>query len=144
MVTSVGMAGGESSRRRLITGAGRDGRARAARSPWPSFLSLCPIGGPAAAFLTTPNPAAALEPSLRPAEPHNRDRRCAMAVARVTTIIGSSPKGWQDAVGEALKRANKTLRNLTGIRVLEQTARIEKGKVTEFRSMIEVSFILED
>ena len=41
-----------------------------------------------------------------------------MAVARVTTIIGSSPKGWQDAVGEALKRANKTLRNLTGIRVL--------------------------
>ena len=52
-----------------------------------------------------------------------------MAVARVTTIIGSSPKGWQDAVGEALKRANKTLRNLTGIRVLEQTAHIEKGKV---------------
>jgi hypothetical protein len=66
-----------------------------------------------------------------------------MAVARVTTIIGSSPKGWQEAVNEALRRANKTLRNLTGIRVLEQTARIEKGKVAEYRSRIEVTFILE-
>ena len=42
-----------------------------------------------------------------------------MAVARVTKIIGSSSKGWQDAVNEALKRANKTLRNLTGLHVLE-------------------------
>jgi flavin-binding protein dodecin len=67
-----------------------------------------------------------------------------MAVARVTTIIGSSPRGWQDAVSEALKRANKTLRNLTGIRVLEQTAHIEKGKITEYRSKVEVTFILED
>jgi len=67
-----------------------------------------------------------------------------MAVARVTTIIGSSPKGWQDAVSEALKRANKTLRNLTGIRVLEQTAHIEKGKITEYRVTMEITFILED
>jgi dodecin len=75
---------------------------------------------------------------------HDHHRRPAMAVARVTTIIGSSPKGWQDAVSEALTRANKTLRNLTGIRVLEQTAHVERGKVTEYRSKIEVTFILED
>lgn len=67
-----------------------------------------------------------------------------MAVARVTKIIGSSPKGWQAAVQEALKRANKTLRNLTGIHVLEQKARIEKGKITEYRATVEVTFILED
>jgi len=67
-----------------------------------------------------------------------------MAVARVTKIIGASPKGWQDAVREAVKRANKTLRNLTGIHVLEQKARIEKGKITEYRATVEVTFILED
>ncbi len=67
-----------------------------------------------------------------------------MAVARVTKIIGSSPKGWQAAVQEALKRANKTLRNLTGIHVLEQKARIEKGKITEYRATVEVTFILEN
>ena len=67
-----------------------------------------------------------------------------MAVARVTKIIGSSPKGWQEAVQEALKRANQTLRNLTGIHVLEQKAHIEKGKITEYRATVEVTFILED
>ena len=67
-----------------------------------------------------------------------------MAVARVTKVIGSSPKGWQDAVQAAVKRANKTLRNLTGIHVLEQKARIEKGKITEYRATVEVTFILED
>ncbi len=67
-----------------------------------------------------------------------------MAVARVTKVIGSSPKGWQEAVEEAVKRANKTLRNLTGIHVLEQKAHIEKGKITEYRTTIEVTFILEN
>ncbi len=67
-----------------------------------------------------------------------------MAVARVTKIIGSSPRSWQDAVNGALKRANKTLRNLTGLHVLEQKARIEKGKITEYRATVEVTFILED
>jgi flavin-binding protein dodecin len=67
-----------------------------------------------------------------------------MAVARVTKIIGSSPKGWQEAVNEAVKRANQTLRNLTGIHVLEQKAHVEKGKITEYRATIEVTFILED
>ena len=66
-----------------------------------------------------------------------------MAVARVTKIIGSSPRGWQDAANSALKRANKTLRGVTGIHVLEQKAHVEKGKITEYRATIEVTFILE-
>ncbi|MBI1893249.1 MAG: dodecin domain-containing protein [Candidatus Rokubacteria bacterium] len=67
-----------------------------------------------------------------------------MAVARVTKIIGASKKSWHDAVNEAVKRANKTLRNLTGIHLLEQKAHIEKGKIAEYRATIEVTFILED
>ncbi len=66
-----------------------------------------------------------------------------MAVARVTKIIGSSPRGWQDAVNSAVKRANKTLRGVTGIHVLEQKAHVEKGKITEYRATIEVTFVLE-
>lgn len=67
-----------------------------------------------------------------------------MAVARVTKIVGSSPQGWQDAVNAALKRANKTLRNLTGLHLVEQKAHIEKGRITEYRATIEATFILED
>ena len=67
-----------------------------------------------------------------------------MAVARVTKIVGSSPNSWQDAVSEAIKRANKTLRNLTGLSVVDQKAKIEKGKIVEYRTTLEVTFILED
>jgi flavin-binding protein dodecin len=66
-----------------------------------------------------------------------------MAVARVTKITASSPKGWQDAVNEGLKRANQTLRGITGLHVIEQKAHIEKGKITEYRVTMEITFILE-
>jgi len=66
-----------------------------------------------------------------------------MAVARVTKIIGSSPRSWQAAADEAAKRANKTLRGVTGIHVIEQKAHVEKGKVTEYRTTVEVTFILD-
>jgi dodecin len=66
-----------------------------------------------------------------------------MAVARVTKIIGSSPRSWQAAADEAVKRANKTLRGVTGIHILEQKAHVEKGKITEYRTTVEVTFILD-
>lgn len=67
-----------------------------------------------------------------------------MPVARVTKITAGSPKGWHEAVTEGVKRAQKTLRNLTGLQVLEQKAKIEKGKITEYRVTLEITFILED
>ncbi len=67
-----------------------------------------------------------------------------MAVASVTKITASSPRGWQDAVQQGLRRANKTLRGLTGLHVVEQKAHIEKGKITEYRVTMEITFILED
>ena len=67
-----------------------------------------------------------------------------MAVARVTKLTAASPRSWQDAVQEGLKRANKTLRGITGLHVVEQKAHIEKGKITEYRITMEITFILED
>jgi flavin-binding protein dodecin len=67
-----------------------------------------------------------------------------MAVARVTKLTASSPRSWQDAVNEGLKRANKTLRGLTGLHIVEQKAHIEKGKIAEYRVTMEITFILED
>jgi flavin-binding protein dodecin len=67
-----------------------------------------------------------------------------MAVARVTKITASSPKSWQDAVQEGLRRAAKTLRGITGLHVIEEKAHIEKGKITEYRVTMEITFILEE
>ena len=67
-----------------------------------------------------------------------------MAVARQTQIIGASPHSWEDAVRNALERANRTLRNITGIEVLKENAAIEDGRIAEFRAMVQVTFLLED
>jgi len=66
-----------------------------------------------------------------------------MAVARITEVIGSSDKSWDDAVNNALERANKTLRGLTGLEVTKMNAHIEDGKIKEYRAHIRITFILE-
>ncbi|MFH1421604.1 MAG: dodecin family protein [Planctomycetota bacterium] len=67
-----------------------------------------------------------------------------MAVARVTKIVASSTKSFEDAVKEGVKRANKTIRRLTGLHVLEQKCKIEKEKIIEYRVTLEITFIIEE
>ena len=66
-----------------------------------------------------------------------------MAVARVTKITASSPTGFQEAVDEGLSRAASSLRGITGLEVVEQKAKVESGKIVEYRVTMEILFILE-
>lgn len=67
-----------------------------------------------------------------------------MAVARISEVIGSSDKSWDDAVKNALDRANQTLRGLTGIEVTKMNAHIgENGQIEEYRAHVRITFILE-
>ena len=67
-----------------------------------------------------------------------------MSVARVTEITASSTKGFDDAVKVGIARANKTLKNVKGAWVQNQTVEVEDGKVTEYRVNMKVSFVLKD
>jgi dodecin len=67
-----------------------------------------------------------------------------MAVARVTEIVASSTKSWQDAAESGFKRASKTLRGITGMHLVEATAAVSKNKITEYRVRMKVTFVLED
>lgn len=67
-----------------------------------------------------------------------------MAVARVTHITASSTIGFQDAVEHGVERANKTLRGITGIEILSHKAKVENGKITEYRVTMTVTFVLEE
>ena len=67
-----------------------------------------------------------------------------MAIASVSTITAASQVGWQDAIERGFERAHKTLRNITGLQVLEEKARVEEGKITEFMVTLQVIFILEE
>jgi len=64
-------------------------------------------------------------------------------VARVTEIIAGSTKSFDDAVKVGFARATKTLRGITGMRVVEFRVAVENAKVVEYRVRLEVIFILE-
>ena len=66
-----------------------------------------------------------------------------MAVARITQVIGSSAHSWEDAVRNALERANRTLRGITGMEVLKENASVRDGKIAEFRATVQITFLLE-
>ena len=66
-----------------------------------------------------------------------------MAVASVSKITAASPTSFDVAVQEGLARANKTLRGITGLHVIEQKASVRNGNIEEFRVTMEVTFILE-
>lgn len=67
-----------------------------------------------------------------------------MAVARVTEVTASSEVSFQDAVNQALDRASKTLRGITGLEVISQKAKIVDGKIAEYRATVKITFILEE
>ncbi len=66
-----------------------------------------------------------------------------MAVARVTEIIASSSNSFEDAVRKGVKRASKTLKNVTGAWVKDQRVVVKKGEIDEYRVVLKVTFILE-
>jgi hypothetical protein len=66
-----------------------------------------------------------------------------MAVASVSKITAASNESFEAAVREGLQRASSTLRNITGLHVLEQKASVNNGRIAEYRVTMEVTFILD-
>lgn len=68
-----------------------------------------------------------------------------MTVARVTEIKSSSKKSFEDAVQTGVARANETLKNVRSAWVKEMEVECGKnGKITEYRVLMKVTFILND
>ena len=67
-----------------------------------------------------------------------------MAVARVTEIVAASEKSFDDAIKVGIARAARTLRWMTGMRVVEQKAKIIEGEISSYRVTMSITFVLDD
>ena len=65
-----------------------------------------------------------------------------MTVAKVSEITATSTKGFEDAIARGIKRANETLKNVTGAWVADQEVVVEKGKITSYKVRMRVTFVL--
>lgn len=67
-----------------------------------------------------------------------------MAIASVSEIICGSPKSFKDAIDSGIERANKTLKNVEGAWVQDQSIIMDNGKIKEYRVILKVTFVLSD
>ena len=61
-------------------------------------------------------------------------------VYRVTEIIGTSAKSWEDAARNAVETAARTLRDLRVAEITKLDMKIEDGKVVAYRARVSLSF----
>jgi flavin-binding protein dodecin len=64
-------------------------------------------------------------------------------VAKVVTIIGSSPQGFAEAAASAVEEAAKTLRGITGAHVLSMSATVEGDRITMYKTTVNIAFAIE-
>jgi flavin-binding protein dodecin len=66
-----------------------------------------------------------------------------MSVARVTEVISSSSKSFDDAIKKGVKRATKTLENVSGVWIKDQSLDIRNDEVVSYKVVLKVTFILK-
>ena len=66
-----------------------------------------------------------------------------MSTIKVIELIGTSDKGWEDAVNQAVQRASKTIRNIRGVDVVGLKCVIEDNKIVEYRANIKLAFVVD-
>jgi dodecin len=59
-------------------------------------------------------------------------------------VVGSSPNGFEEAIKNALARAEKTVRNMRWFEVTETRGDVENGKVGHWQVTLKIGFTLEE
>jgi flavin-binding protein dodecin len=62
------------------------------------------------------------------------------SVYRITELVGTSRKSWEDAATNAVNTASKTLRDLRVAEVVKLDMVVEDGKVSSYRARVALSF----
>jgi len=65
-----------------------------------------------------------------------------MSVAKITEVSSTSTKSFEDAIEQGVARANKTLKNVSGAWVADQSVTVKDGKVTSYNVRMKITFIL--
>lgn len=64
-------------------------------------------------------------------------------VAKVVTIIGSSPESFAKAADAAVQEAARTLRGISGADVVSMSATVENDRISEYRTTVNIAFAVE-
>ena len=64
-----------------------------------------------------------------------------MEIEKHLTITGNSTVSWKDAIVKAIEEASKTIDYLSSVRILDQYAKIDGNKISEY--FVDLGFVLD-
>ena len=64
-------------------------------------------------------------------------------IAKVITVIGSSPESFAKAADAAVQEAAKTVRDIHGADVITMSAVVEGDRITSYRTTVNIAFGVE-
>ncbi len=63
-----------------------------------------------------------------------------MRIEKINELIGTSPLGFEDAARTVIERANRTLRGIKGIEVIDKEIAVGEGEIREYRVRLRLQF----
>jgi dodecin len=66
-----------------------------------------------------------------------------MAVIKTIDLVGVSGESWRDAAQQALNEAGKTIRGIEGMDILETSANVADGTISEYLTHVRIRFRIE-
>jgi flavin-binding protein dodecin len=65
------------------------------------------------------------------------------SVAKVIEIIASSDISFEHTVSNGIEKASESIKNITSAWVQDQSVKVKDGKVTKFRVVLKVTFVVK-
>ena len=66
-----------------------------------------------------------------------------MDIKKHLIITGNSTVSWKDAIVKAIAEASKSIDYITDVRILEQRASVDGGRISEYFVDLDLSFIID-
>jgi flavin-binding protein dodecin len=66
-----------------------------------------------------------------------------MSIAKTIEVTASSKKGFDDALKQGITKAAESLENITGAWVMDQSVKVNKGKIVEYTVRMKLTFVLK-
>lgn len=66
-----------------------------------------------------------------------------MDIEKHLTITGTSEVSWKDAIVKTINEASKSIDYLTGVKILEQRAKIDGNKISEYLVDLDLCFLID-
>lgn len=66
-----------------------------------------------------------------------------MDIEKHLIITGTSDVSWKDAIVKSINEASKTIDYLSSVKILEQRAKIDGNKISEYFVDLDLSFLVD-